>query len=95
MVVQVHTGLGEDPGLLPVHAGDEDVAAAPVSHGPDDAQNLLRRLGGAVDDLGGALPHTPVKVHLGIAQVGEGLCLELQQGLFRGDCPGRHRTQEG
>ena len=90
VVFQVHTGLGEDVGLLPVHTGDEDVAAVPRPHGLHDAQDLLRRLGGPVDDLGGALADPTVEVHLGVAQVGEGLRLQLQQGVLRGGLSGRY-----
>ena len=82
--------MGEDAGLFLIHAGNEDVAAASLPHGPDDAQNLLRCFGGPVDDLGGALPDPAMEVHLGVAQVGEGLRFQLQQGVLRGSFSSSH-----
>ena len=84
---------GDDGGLLRVYAGDEDVPAAPLPHGLGDTQNLLRRLGGPVDHLGGSLPDPPVEVHLGVAQVSKGLGLQLQQGLLRSGLSRGHRPE--
>ena len=65
-------------------AGDEDVSAPLGPHGGGDAGNLLRRLARPVDHLRRPLAHPPVEVHLGVAQVGEGLPLQLGQGFLRG-----------
>ena len=87
-------GVGHLSGGVGLHAGDEDVAAAPLPHGGGDADDLLRRLAGAVEDLSRPLADVAVEVHLGIPQVLKGGLLEFQQGLLRGGVPGGYRAQE-
>ncbi|MPM95800.1 hypothetical protein SDC9_142955 [bioreactor metagenome] len=87
MVLQLQLAADIVCGLLG-HAGDQHVAAAPLTHGPENSRDLLRRFSRPVDHFGRALTHPPVKIHLGKAKVLEGGLLELQQRLLRGTLPG-------
>ena len=81
LVVGEGQGLPHHPGGLGAHAGDEDGLLPLLAQGGGDVPDLRGGLARAVDHLGGTLAQAPVVIHLGEAQVLEGLHLQPQNGL--------------
>ena len=83
-------------GGLPAHAGDEHGLLPRLPHGPCDAQDVLRGLARAVDDLGHALAQPPVQIHLGVGpELPDGRGLQLQNRLLHRGGTGRDALQQG
>ena len=67
--------------LVGGEAGHQHPTLSGCGQRTDDARDLIGRLALAVDHLRGTLPHLPVEVHLGIAQVLKGLLAQGQHCL--------------
>ena len=80
--------------LFCIQAGDQYVFLPVIFQGPEDSGNLLCRLSGTVNNLRCALPHLPVKIHLGIADVFVGLILEAEHGVLYGHRSRLHGFQK-
>lgn len=68
--------LGDVRCLLTVQPGDQNIVTSAAYHGLQNSSNLLGRLARAIDHLAGTLAHTPVEIHLRIAQVFKGAHLQ-------------------
>ena len=92
-VVQRQRAGDELRGLLG-DAGDENGADARAMHGGGDAENLLRRLARAVDDLRRALTKCAVQIDLRVAKILKRRFFELELRLLHGNGAVFHGLQQ-
>ena len=93
MIVQL-PGAADVGRRLGGHSGDEDAVLTVGAHGVDDAADLLRGLPRTVDHLCRALPHLPVQIDLGEADILEGGLFQFQHGVVHAGFPGSDGFQQ-